>query len=59
MNTLHITESTTVQMPMVRHAEEVGWAPVPPQEALSLRGGTAALLFRSELEAALGQFNPG
>ena len=59
MTTLHITEATTVQMPMVSHAAEVGWTPVSPQEALALRGGTAGLLFRGELEAAaLGCFNP-
>ena len=28
MSALHITEASTVQMPMVRHAEEVGWTPV-------------------------------
>ena len=38
MTTLHITEASTVQMPMVRHAAEVGWVPVPPQEALARRG---------------------
>ena len=59
MNVLNITEAATVQMPMVRHAEEVGWVPVPPQEALVLRGGAAGLLFRGDLEAALRRFNPG
>ena len=58
MTELHITEAATVQMPMVRHAAEVGWAPVPPQEALARRGGTSELLFRGELEAALRRFNP-
>ena len=27
MTALNITEAATVQMPMVRHAAEVGWAP--------------------------------
>ena len=58
MTTLHITEASTVQMPMVRHAADVGWAPVPPQEALARRGGPAGLLFRGELEDALRRFNP-
>ena len=58
MTELIIAESNTVQMPMVRHAGEVGWVPVPPQDALAHRGGTAGLLFRAELEAALGRFNP-
>ena len=52
MSTLQITEADTVQFPMVRHASEIGWTPVPPQEALAHRGGPAGLLFRGELEEA-------
>ncbi len=58
MTALNITEANTVQMPMVRHAAEVGWAPVAPEDALARRGGTAGLLFRGELEDALRRFNP-
>ena len=58
MTALHITEAATVQMPMVRHAAEVGWTPVSPQDALTQRGGPAGMLFRGKLEAALGRFNP-
>ena len=57
MSTLQISEAVTVQMPMVSHAGEIGWVAVSPQEALSLRGGPAGLLFRGELEAALRKFN--
>ena len=57
MNDLYITEATTVQMPMVRHAAEIGWIPVPPQDALAHRGGPAGLLFRAELHEALRRFN--
>ena len=57
MTTLHVTEASTVQMPMIRHAAEVGWTPVPPKEALAHRGGQAGLLFRGELEGALRRFN--
>ena len=57
MSTLHISEAVTVQMPMVSHAEEIGWVAVPPQDALSRRGGPAGPLFRGELEAALRLFN--
>ena len=57
MSTLQITEADTVQFPMVRHASEIGWTPVPPQEALAHRGGPAGLLFRGELEEALHRFN--
>ena len=58
MTALHISEASTVQMPMVRHAAEVGWIPVPPQEALAHRGGPAGLSFRGELEDALRRLNP-
>ena len=58
MTTLNITEATTVQFPMVRHAAEIGWTPLSPQDALRKRGGEVGLLFRDELEGALGRFNP-
>ncbi len=58
MTELTITESATVQMPMVHHAVEVGWTLVLPREAVARRGGTAGLLFRGELEVALRRFNP-
>ncbi len=57
MSKLHITEAGSVQFPMVRHAAEVGWIPLPPQDALAMRGGEAGLLFRSVLEGALRRFN--
>ncbi len=43
---------------MVRHAAEIGWTPISPEEALRKRGDAAGMLFRSELRAALRQFNP-
>ena len=58
MTTLHITEAGSVQFPMVRHAQGIGWTPVPPKDALDMRGGEAGLLFPSELEGALRRFNP-
>ena len=58
MTELHITESSTVQLPMVRHAAGVGWIPVSPQDALARRSGQFGLLFRGELEEALRRFNP-
>ena len=58
MTAVNITEANSVQMPMVRHAAEVGWTPVPPQDALARRGGQSGLLFRGELEEALRRFNP-
>lgn len=58
MTILHITEAGSVQFPVVRHAEENGWTPISPQEALALRGGKAGLLFQGHLEDALRRFNP-
>ena len=57
MTNLQITESAAVQFPMVRHAEAVGWAPIPPDIALQKRGGEAGTLFRDEIEGALRRFN--
>ncbi len=58
MTDLKITEAATVQFPMVRHAAEIGWTPLPPQAATRKRGGETGLLFRAEIEEALGRFNP-
>ncbi len=58
MTELRITEAGSVQFPMVRHAAEVGWTPLPPREALAMRGSEAGLLFRGVLEDALRRFNP-
>ncbi len=55
---LAVTEAEAVQFPMVRHAAEVGWTPLPPQAALRKRGGQAGMLFRDDLERALARFNP-
>lgn len=58
MSELEISEGGTVQFPMIRHAAEVGWKPLPPGAALRKRGGEAGMLFRDEVEAALHRFNP-
>ena len=58
MTDLRITEASSVQFPMVRHAAEIGWTPIPPQVAMYKRGGEAGMLFRGDVRAALGRFNP-
>ncbi len=58
MSDLKISEAGSVQFPMVRHAEEIGWTPLPPELAREKRGSEAAMFLRDELEAALGKFNP-
>ncbi|HVY29663.1 MAG TPA: HsdR family type I site-specific deoxyribonuclease [Polyangiaceae bacterium] len=58
MTELSISEAGTVQFPMVKHAVEIGWSPLTPEEARQKRGGDAGMLFRDELTAKLAVFNP-
>ncbi len=46
-----------MQFPMVRHAKEIGWTPIPPEAALQKRGSKAGMLFRDEIAVKLRQFN--
>jgi type I restriction enzyme, R subunit len=55
---LKVSEARSVQFPMVLHAEEIGWTPLNPWEALAKRGGVAGCFFRDELEAKIAEFNP-
>lgn len=57
MSTLLISESGSVQFPMVAHAEEVGWEPLSPLDALRRRGDESVGLFRGYLEQAIRKFN--
>ena len=57
MSTITISEAGTVQFPMVRHAVEIGWTPLTPDEARALRGGEAEMFFRDVLAAKLKAFN--
>jgi len=58
MSELRIGEAGSVQFPMVRHAEEIGWTPLPPDEARRRRGGEAGMLLKDELAVKLDAFNP-
>ena len=58
MSTLKISEAGTVQFPMVKHAVEIGWASITPEDARTKRGGEAGTFFRDVLEAKLAAFNP-
>jgi type I restriction enzyme R subunit len=55
---LQISEAGTVQFPMVRHAAEIGWSTITPDEARAKRGGDGGTFFRDVLEAKLATFNP-
>jgi type I restriction enzyme R subunit len=58
MSSLKITEAGSVQFPMLKHAAEIGWATITPEEARAMRGGEAGTLFRDVLETKLAAFNP-
>lgn len=55
---LKISEAGTVQFPMVRHAAEIGWTTITPDDARAKRGGDAGTFFRDVLESKLTAFNP-
>ena len=58
MSDVRISEAGTVQFPMVKHATEIGWTSLAPQDALALRGGEAGAFLREVLEKKLVEFNP-
>jgi len=58
MTTLKIAEAWTVRFPMVKHAHEVGWTVLTPEEAEAKRHGIASMLFPDVLEDKLQEFNP-
>jgi len=58
VTTLSISEATSVQFPMVKHASEIGWTVLTPEEAEGLRRGRANMLFTEVLESKLLEFNP-
>ena len=58
MSQIAISEAGTVQFPMVKHAVEIGWTRIGPDEARQKRGGDSGMLFRDELAAKLAKFNP-
>jgi type I restriction enzyme R subunit len=58
VSALKISEAGSVQFPMVKHAEEIGWEPLTPFEALTRRGDESSNLFRGVLERKILEFNP-
>lgn len=58
MTALRIAEAWNVQFPMVKHAKEVGWTVLTPEEAEARRHGTATMLFTDVIEDKLREFNP-
>ncbi len=53
------SERYTVQMPLVRYAEEAGWTYLPPEDALRLRRGDASPLLWDIFIRQVQRLNPG
>jgi len=51
------SEQHTVQNPLIRYAEEVGWTYVATSEALLFRKGEGGLLFSRMLAEKIGMEN--
>lgn len=54
-----MSERSSVQNPMIKYAQHVGWQHVSPAEALKLRGGDTAIYFTYVLRSQLLRLNPG
>lgn len=59
MTEMLANEAGTVQYPLIKYAEEIGWTVVSDADALRMRGGEAGLFFYRELADALLCLNPG
>jgi type I restriction enzyme R subunit len=53
------SERATVQNPLVEYVQEIGWAFVSPDQALTLRRGESGTLFYQTLRDKLISLNPG
>ncbi len=53
------SERSTVQMPLIRYAEDAGWTYLPPDEAVRLRRGEQGVLLHDVLVERLQRLNPG
>ena len=53
------SERATVQNPLVEYVQEIGWAFISPDQALTLRRGESGTLFYQTLRDKLISLNPG
>lgn len=53
------SERGTIQKPILRYAQEAGWAYLPPEEALRLRGGEDKPFLHPVLAEQIQRLNPG
>lgn len=52
------TEKATVQDPLIRYAEQIGWTYLSPDDALMQRGSESGMVFRTLLKIRLLALNP-
>jgi type I restriction enzyme R subunit len=53
-----ITELSSVQIPLVKYAKDIGWIIVPPDASVLKRRGEAGIFHYPDLEEALLRLNP-
>src|SRR5580704_5952808 len=58
MSRLSISESCSVQFPMVKHAIEIGWTPLPPEIARQKRNSDGGMFLLDDLAERLLALNP-
>ncbi len=54
-----MSERSSVQNPMLKYAQQIGWQYINPPEALRLRGDETGLYFSDILIYQLLKLNPG
>ncbi|MDD9973555.1 MAG: HsdR family type I site-specific deoxyribonuclease [Candidatus Poribacteria bacterium] len=54
-----MSEYTTVQEPMLRYSDQIGWMRVSQAQAMQMRGGDTGLYFSDVLQAQLLKLNEG
>ena len=54
-----MSEYTTVQEPMLRYSDQIGWMRVSQAQAMQMRGGDTGLYFSDVLQAQLLKLNKG
>lgn len=53
-----MSENQTVQEPLIKYAEQIGWTRLSRSEAIELRGNTSAIYFHDVLKKQLLDLNP-
>ena len=51
-------EKSSVQNPLIKYAQDVGWQYLTQDEAINLRGNNSSIVFKSTLTEQLKKLNP-